>query len=276
MTPLDLLLTPILDIILRIATSELTRSLFDGQIRYDELLIWLADRKKRPKNALTKKEIRGLIVGVDGTVITGKIKNRFIELIAKKGLISQLNEKEFKKHRKEALLSSATAAKLKIEWIDLFLAVNPLLENSVVDTLNDIYDKEKVACIAILPFPRNNKARLTAAIERALKGCLATQGVPADFLMPAVLREHPRAQWLIKTKDTEKILIIQPVGINDEYLQKSVDYIHKHSDSQIAEILTIIKLSDQAVGQKGPNVPQRILVELGLKCSEGDIENANN
>ena len=213
---------------------------------------------------------------MDEKIVPDKVKNRIVSNMYDQGLITELKNKELTKHHKNALVSDSQEAKLSIKWENLFLMLRPVIEHNIVDPLNTIYDNERVACIVVLPFPRDSKSRLSATFERALKKCLASQGVPVDFLTPAVLKGRPHAQSLKDTKDTEKLLVLQPVGLNDEYLQKSVDYIHKYSRSPIAEILTIIKLSDQASGQTDPNVQQRMLIEFDLKCYEGEIDNANN
>jgi hypothetical protein len=226
--------------------------------RRESLKRWLAGKRGHNKNALTKKEIkqRQIIRRVDG-IVTEKAKNRLVDLLAKKGLILQKGKKD-----------PIHLTTLSVEWEKLFLDFNPIIDDEIRGPLNEIYDRVKVACIVVLPYPRSSKKRHTVPFETALVDCLGSRDTPVDFLTPAVLRDRPTSQALINTKENESILVIQPVYIKDDYLAQSLKYIQVHSLSQVAEVLTVLDPSkkENVVGSTNSNIspPHRVLIELDL------------
>ncbi|MFA5400246.1 MAG: hypothetical protein WC169_01735 [Dehalococcoidia bacterium] len=244
--------------------------------QYNRFLIWLASKRIRSKFALTKKEIRKIFKEVNREVLSTRSEDRIVEKIAQFGLVTILDKKDLKKHKKEVLVSANSDTKFRVNWDKLFVTLDTILENTIVGPLNEFYDKDKVACIVVLPFPRGGKASLAVAFERALKDCLASQDVPSIILTPALLRVRPKAQGLIRSKKNERILVLQPVGMNDKHLQKTVEYIQQYSESEISEILTIIKLEEHEYEYADPSVRHRVVIDLNLRCYQGDFENGNN
>lgn len=223
--------------------------------RREQYLARLANKRARRKSSLTKKEVLayGVIKYVDSRVVSEATKNMIVDLLAERGLV-------WKGEKKDPHFLTP----LSIDVEQVFLNLNQILVMTVLNALNSLYDKENITCIAVLPFPRQSKSRVTAGFERALVECLRSLAIPIDFLTPAVLRERPLGQAVTRTKEMEKILVVQPVGVNDDYLVKSVSYIRNHSMSQILEILTIIDPSGRSQSLKSTDPPERVLIELDL------------
>ena len=227
--------------------------------RYERMLVWLAPKRRRHKNALTKKEAlkRKVIKRTDTEVVSKEARETIIHLLGSSGLVLQNSQKD------PVLLTPLT-----VQWERLFLELNNVLTTKVLKPLNDKYDTMKIGCVIILPYPRQSKSKLTSAFERALVECLGSLKIPIDFLTPAILRERPVSLAMSKTRKTEKILVIQPVAIDDDYLGNSLKYICEHSESPVAEVLTIVDPS--GVSQKlrattgSVNFPWRTLIEMDL------------
>jgi hypothetical protein len=225
---------------------------------YERMKRWLSYKREYNKNALTRKEIlRRQIIQNTDPIVKEETKTRIIELLAEKGLVLENAKKD-----------PIYFTPLTIEWERLFLHLNPILDATIRKDLNDIYDQNKVSCIVVLPYPRSSKSRLTVGFENSLVKCLSSQITPVDFMTPAVLRERPSSQALSRTRETESILVVQPVGIKDDYLDQICRCIYKYSASRSVQILTILDPSQGGTNMTttipGLVVSSKVLIGINL------------
>ena len=232
--------------------------------RYERFLVWLAPKRRRQKNALTKKETlkRKVIRRVDAEFVNKEARDSIITLLGTRGLVLENSQKD-----------PVFLTPLTVQWERLFLELNGILNDKVLKPLNDRYDTMKIGCVIILPYPRQSKSKLTNAFERALVECLGSLRIPVDFLTPAILRERPVSLAMSKTKKNEKILVMQPVAIDDDYLAQSLKYIGIHSESPVAEVLNIIDpigISQKLRASSGSvDFPWKTLIEMDLSNKKG-------
>jgi hypothetical protein len=242
----------------KILTSVIVRILFEW-IGADKMLRrWhrrLSRRSARPKSALTKKELLslGVVKGTDSSVIPETAKSKIVNLLAESGCITRRMEKD-----------PHFLTPLSIDIETLFLHLAPVLETAVVDRLNPVYDEQSLACIVMLPAPRDSKSMVAARFQVALADCLSSLKIPIEFFTPAVVRGELEPGSIARTKETERILIVQPMAMNDDYLHHTISNIRAHSVSEIAEVLTLVDPRDRPESARSTKPRERVIIELDL------------
>lgn len=241
-----------------ILSSIVARILFERVGANKLLHRWLrrlSRSSKRQISALTKRELTSLEVVevVDLSVISEDMKNRIVDLIDEYGCISRRNEKD-----------PIYFTPLSVDLEKLFLALAPVLAEEVVRRLNPVYDDYRIACIVVLPVPRISKSKMTARFQIALEQCLSGLEIPIEYFTPAVVRGELGPGSIAKTKEKERILILQPSPMDDQYLNYCISYIIDYSMSEIAEILTLVDPINQ-LKSEGSSLPrERVLLKLNL------------
>jgi hypothetical protein len=221
---------------------------------YERLLRWLEERIfRRPADTFTTKEIieHRIVRSVDSATVSEEAKQRIVENLGRLGLV--------KKCRDFVLGTPAT-----FEWKKFFIYLAPILDELVVPKLAEIYKQENVACFVILPYPRSKKSKPTANFERSLENRLGSREIFKDFFSPAIIERKLNTQWVHKIIGAEKILILQPMAMNDDYLGKAIKCVKDYSVGSIIEILTLVDASGRPVDKRSIDPPERILIELNL------------
>lgn len=72
------------------------------------------------------------------------------------------------------------------------------------------------------------------------------------------------AEWLGKLKEGERILIIQPVAANDDYLDRTLEYISRCSLGTVHGVVTLVDGSGRPPSRRSQAPHERVLVELDL------------
>lgn len=221
---------------------------------HERVLHWLEYWKVRPpRNALTEREVRdlGILRSVDLQVITQRCKEEIVRILGHWGLITRQWDVTLK-------------TPLTFKCQDFFLASRSLLSGEVARSLGDVLQGESIVCFVILPASPDKRARVTVALENALESCLGSRPVFREFLVPAMLNGEIGAPVVSRVRQGEKILVLRPVAINDDYLARAVAYIRAHSMGEIAGIVTIVDVSGRGDEQRSANPPERVLVEMSL------------
>jgi len=221
---------------------------------YDRVLRWLEGKKSRPPaDALTQKEILSLqiIKAVDSTVVSEDIRQRIIREFAHCGLVRRKWDQDLSRP-------------LKFEWKKFFVQSRSTLAEHVVPKINPLYDSAGITCFAILPFPRRRKNTPTESFENAFENCLGSQSMRREFITSGMLDRKMGAEWLGQLKEGERILVIQPMAANDDYLERTLDYIKKCSMGTVHEVITLVDGSGRSTSRRSQNPPERVLVELDL------------
>jgi hypothetical protein len=250
---LSVFLTALLEILLSPIIRWLVRKTHI-QGFYERLLRWLEERRFRhPMDAFTTKEImeHGVVRSVDSATVSEEAKQRIVENLGRWGLV--------KKCRDFVLGTPVT-----FDWNKFFIYLAPILDELVVPKLAELYKQENVACLAILPYPRNKKSKPTADFERSLENRLGSREIFKDRFSPAIIDRKISTQWVQKIIKGEKILILQPMAMNDDYLEKAIKCVKDYSVGSIIEILTLVDASGRPAGKRSIDPPERVLIELNL------------
>lgn len=241
-----------------ILKSIIVRIVFN-KLGADKLLHrWLRHLLRRSKyrnDALTKKELSTLNVVdvVDSRVISNDAKKQIVDLIDEYGCISRQKEKD-----------EIYNTTLSVDLESLFIALDPLFEHEVIPRLNPSYDNDRIACVAVLPVPRNKKSRMAIGFQIALEKCLSGLDIPIEIVTKSVLRKDIVLEGIAKTKEHERILILQPTSIDDPHLERSISYIKEKSVSEIAEILTLVDPISPPRSERNNSPKERVLIKLNL------------
>lgn len=221
---------------------------------HERLLRRLEPRRfRRPMDTFTTKEIiqHRVVRSVDSAVVSEEARQRIVEDLGRWGLI--------KKCRDFVLGTPVT-----FEWKKFFIYLAPILDELVVPKLAELYKQENVACFAILPYPRDKKSKPTADFERSLENRLGSREIFKDFFSSAIIERKISTQWVQKIIEGERILILQPMAMNDDYLEKAIKCVKDYSVGSIIEILTLVDASGRPVGKRSIDPPERVLIELNL------------
>jgi hypothetical protein len=250
---LSALLTALFDILVSFVIRWLVRAIHIEGF-HERLLRWLEERRfRRPMDAFTTKEIieHGVVRSVDSAVVSEEAKQRIVEGLGRWGLV---------KKRRDFVLGTP----MTFEWKKFFIYLAPILDELVVPKLVELYKQENVACFAVLPYPRRKKSRLTADFERSLENRLGSREIFKDFFSPAIIERKISTQWVHKIIEGEKILILQPMAMNDDYLEKAIKCVRDYSVGSIIEILTLVDASSRPVGKRSIDPPERVLIDINL------------
>jgi len=221
---------------------------------HDRALRWLEDKRFRPPpDALTEKEIivNRIVKSVDSRVIPDDVRKRIQGRLAHWGLIRRQWDHDL-------------STPLALDWKKCFVRLGSLLAEIVVPRLNAEYTDANIACFAILPFPRGRKHRPTEAFEQAFERCLGARPICREFLTPGILERKIAPVWISQLGDAEKILVLQPVAMDDDYLQRALEYIKGCSVGSVHEVVTLLDGSGRSVGRRSMTPPERVLMELDL------------
>lgn len=223
----------------------------------------LKRRKFRcPGDALTKRELitHRVINSVD-TVISEEAKERILDEMAQWGLIRK---------KWDALLDTP----LTFTHDRFFTYSASILNEHVVPQLAALYEKENISYFVILPYPRTKKqkSRPTADFEQSLENRLGSRTIFREELIPNRIAETTRPAWLGQTRAGEKVLILQPMAMEDDYLDKAIAYVKKYSVSSIVEVLTIVDASKRPADKRSVDPPERVLIKLNLNMLQSKEE----
>jgi len=221
---------------------------------HERILRRLEQAKFRPpKDALTLKEIinHNIISSVDSDIISSQITKRIQEGLARWGLIRRQWD-------------PALRTPLALEWKQFFVRLDSVLSEAVVPSLNKKYKGTNVVCFAILPFPRDKKHKPAESFQQAFEECLGSQAIHREFVTTAILERKVAPQWLIQLREAEKILVLQPMGMNDHHLEKTLELISDCSVGHTHEVITILDGSGRPMDRRSKSPPERVLVELNL------------
>jgi len=210
--------------------------------------------KYRPaREALTMKEIidKEIIKSVDPEVISPQIKKRIQEGLARWGLV---------RRKWDDILETP----LSFNWKQFFIYHGSLLSNVVVPNLNELYQNIKIACFVVLPFPRHKKHKPIEGFMREFEKCLGSQPINIEYMVPATIDKKIKPSWLTKIKDGEKILIIQPMAMDDDYLERTLKFVSDFSAGVVYEVITIIDASGRPATKRSVKPTGRILLEFNL------------
>lgn len=205
-------------------------------------------------DAITEKEIikYNIISSVD-TVVSEGTKKRIREEIARRGLI---------RRQWDSILGTP----LTFESKRFFVYLASVLKEHVAQRLADLYRKENLSCFVLLPYPREKRSKHTEGFEQYLEDCLGSREISIEFLTPAIIDRKMSANWLTQVKEGEKLLILQPMAMNDDYLNKAIAYVRECSLSSIVEVLTIVDASGRPADKRSKDPPERVLIELNLRA----------
>ena len=230
-----------------------TRKIYVGR-PWDWLLRWLEEKNsRRLKDALTEKQILEykVIRSVDSAIIKRKERKRIVRELGRRGLIRN----KWCPHLSTPLM---------IDWRRFFLGLSPVLTHIVAPSAAELYKGKNIACFVNLPFPRDRKEKCLADFEKALENHLDTRGIDTEWFASGILEGKIQTQWVGKLKEGQGILILQPMALDDDYLQKTVDYIRRISMGNIIEVVTIIDGSGRPNDKRCKDPPERVLIELNL------------
>jgi hypothetical protein len=245
-------------ICIEILADMTVRMLFDklrARKLRERLLNYLSRRSNHRKLALTKKQIieLGIVEVADSNLISKNTRNWIVDRIAEYHCIYRRNTKD-----------PIFFTRLSVDIEALFVALAPVLEQDIVRRINLIYNNYSLAYFAVLPVPRDSKSRMTTGFEYSLERCLSSRDIPKELFTPAVVRGELGPGAIAQTSESERILVLQPLSMNDSYLDYSVSHINEHSMSKIAEILTLVGTTDQPKSEKKGLPEERVLLKLNL------------
>jgi hypothetical protein len=210
-------------------------------------------RIQKPKTALSRKRLQNhsVIRNVD-SLVSQQARERILSGFANYGLIT--------KERDSVFFNTP----LTFAWQKFFTISHYFLQDLVVPALADHYKDQNIACFVILPFPRNRKTRESVDFERALESLLGSRPINREVFTPAIVDKKLSTTWTNGIREGEKILVIQPMAIDDDYVKRAIEYIEDNSSGSIIEILTIIDCSGRASDKRSTNPFERVLIELNL------------
>ena len=211
-----------------------------------------ARRGYRKSDALRRKQIvdTQIIRYVDSAVISDDVKKMTEETMGRWGLI--------KKQWNDDLSTPYT-----FEWRKFF-SYSATWTELVAHTLAELYKEQNIACLAILSCPRTKKTKATDDFDKALENALGSRKMGREWITYGMIeRKHP-PRWIDQLREGEGILILQPMAMNDDYVQKTVDYINTYSEGSIVEVITLFDGSGRGSDKKSKNPPERVLIELNL------------
>lgn len=247
-----------LGICCEILASQIVRwltKLIKAEKAHRRWLGWFSRRRADRRTALTRKELLDLdaVKIVDLSMRANPLENKVSGILAENGCITRDIGKD------PHFYSTLT---LDIEKALFFLA--PVLKSMILDKLNPIYDTQRLACIVVLPAPRNSKSRMTTEIELALARCLSSRDIPIEFFSQAIVREAVKPRSIARILEKERVLVLQPVAMSDPYLDHSVSLIREQCVGEIAEVLTLLDPTGRSQAERSTDPPERVLIELDL------------
>lgn len=222
---------------------------------HDRMLRWLERLSFRPtQNSLTTKEIvsKEIIASVDTKVISPPIRKRIQEELGHWGLIVNGWDK-------------ILGTKLSLDWKQFFVRLAPLLKETVVPNLNLEYDNKNIACFVTLPFPRTKKHQPIGDFLSAFEECLGSRTIHRESIAPAMLERHIRPEWLSRLKKDERILVLQPMAADDDYLERILAFIRKFSMGTVEAVITVIDASRRPENKRSESPPERILLDFDMR-----------
>ena len=232
---------------------QITRKIHGDRL-WDRLLHWLEEKSaRRPEDALTEKQILKykVIRSVDPAIIKRKGKKRIVRELGRRGLIRN----KWCPHLSTSLM---------IEWQRFFLGLSSLMTETVAPSVAELYTGKNIGCFVNLPFPRDRKEKCLVDFEKALENHLDTRRIDTEWFASGILEGKIKTQWVNKLKEGQGILILQPMALDDDYLQRTVDYIRSISMGHIVEVITIIDGSGRPNDKRCKDPLERVLIELNL------------
>jgi hypothetical protein len=221
---------------------------------HDSILRSLEYKKFRPPtNALTTKEIKSqkIIRTVDTKIIRNKVKGRLEEGLGHWGLVRKQWDRDL-------------STPFTLDWKGFFVRLDPLFVEVILPILNEEYTDLNIACFVILPFPRNKKSRPTEAFEHSFEQCLGTRPICREFITSGILERKIKTAWLHRLSKGEKILVLQPVAMHDDYLKKTLQFIEKYSMGSVHQVVTMLDGSGRPEARRSRNPRERVLMEMVL------------
>ncbi len=247
----------VLGVLLRLIASSFVRWVV-SKIRikayYYQFSEWLEKKKFRvPVDALTHKKIinHKVIKAVDSAVISDPVRRDIERKLGDWCLI-----------RRE--WDSDLSTPLTFKWKEFFQRSDRTLAERVAPSLAELYQERNIACFVILPFPRDKKHKPLESFQRALEERLGSREIKREWLAPAILDGKIPLQWTSRVRQGEGILILQPMAMNDQYIEKVVTYINENSMGSIIEVVTVVDGSARGINGRSKSPPERILIELDL------------
>jgi hypothetical protein len=204
-------------------------------------------------DAFTAKEIidHGVVRSVDSAVVSEEARQRIVENLGRRGLVRKCWD-------------FVLGTPVTFDWKRFFIYLAPILDELVVPKLAELYKQGNVACFVILPYPRDRKSKTTADFERSLENRLGSREMFKDYFSPAIIQRKMGTQWVQKIREGERILVLQPMAMNDDYLEKAIKCVKDYSVGSIIEILTLVDASGRPAGKRSMDPPERVLIELNL------------
>ncbi len=225
---------------------------------HEPVLRWLERAKfRRPKDALTMKEIidHKIISAVDPEVISSEVTERIERGLANWGLIVREWDKVLR-------------TPLKFWWKQFFVRLGSTFSEFILPNLNRQYADINVACFVVLPFPRDKKHKPIESFQQAFEACLGSQTIHQEYISTSMLDRKVAPQWLSRLGERERILVLQPMAINDQYLQNTLELINECCIGSVHEVITILDGSGRPMGSRSENPRERVLFKLNLSSEK--------
>lgn len=224
--------------------------------RHVELLRFLKVSIYRIKpEALSRQEFMdlGVIQEVDSRTIVRPERAAIASLLADGGCVSRAT-------KKDPLLLTA----LSFDIEGACLQLDPMLKGVIVERLTADYTGRNISLFVLVPAPRSSKSNMLPGFITELDYRLGTLRIPLEILTHSVLSGKVPCQYLHRTKENEAILVIQPVALDDNYMEYCLSFIEHKSMSKVLEILTVIDPSSRPKGRWSSNPSERVLIKLNL------------
>jgi hypothetical protein len=93
---------------------------------------------------------------------------------------------------------------------------------------------------------------------------LDTTSITIEWFASGIIEGKIQPQWLRYLKEGQNILILQPMALNDDYIQRTIDYVRSVSSGTVVGIVTIIDGSGRSIDRRSQDPPEKVLIELDL------------